>query len=165
LGQLADLLGRKSLFLIGMGSFSTGSLIMAFAQNPFWMDVMCGVLGVSSAMVVPPAIGILGAAYSVPSKRKNLAFSAFSAGNPIGFVLGSIACGIAARLFNWRAAFILLAVLWAVLTILAFWFVPKVEAYTDQPLRQRLREAVKMFDIVGTILTIFGTGMFTAALT
>lgn len=100
LGQLSDLLGRRMLFLWGMGSYAVFVLLVGFAQNPFWMDVVLGVLGVSSAMIVPPAGGILGAAYGRPSKRKNLAFSAFTAGKSLGTVAGSITCGIAARLFN-----------------------------------------------------------------
>lgn len=103
-GQMADLLGRKLMYLAGMGSFAVFVLILGFAQNPFWMDVLLGVLGISCAMVVPPAGGILGAAYGKPSKRKNLAFAAFSAGNPVGFVFGSITCGIATMLFNVSAS-------------------------------------------------------------
>jgi hypothetical protein len=68
LGQLADLLGRKATFIIGMGSFGALCLLAAFAQNPYWMDIMCGLIGISSAMVVPPAIGIMGAAYGRPSR-------------------------------------------------------------------------------------------------
>lgn len=44
LGQLADLLGRKAMFVIGMGSFSAFVLVLAFAQNPFWMVILSGVL-------------------------------------------------------------------------------------------------------------------------
>ncbi len=166
LGQMADLLGRKMTFIVGMASFSALTLLVAFAQNPFWMDIVCGVLGISSAMVVPPAIGIMGAAYDVPSKRKNLAFSAFSAGNPLGFVFGSIICGIATKLFNWRAAFIFLAIVWTVFTILAFWTIPKVEAYDlSQPFRVRLRTFVKTFDSLGTVLTVLGCGLVTASIT
>lgn len=164
LGQLADLLGRKSMFIMGMAGFSLFSLLVAFAQNPFWILIVCGVLGIPAAMVVPPAIGILGAAYAIPSKRKNAAFSAFSAGNPLGFVFGTILCGIATQIFNWRAAFILLSIIWAVFTVTAFWAVPNVETYERGPFRQRL-SALKQFDYVGTILTVFGTGMFTAGLT
>lgn len=101
-GQLADLLGRKLVYLAGMGSFAVFVLLLGFANNPFWMDIVLGVLGISCAMVVPPAGGILGAAYEKPSKRKNMAFAAFSAGNPTGFVLGSITCGIATMLFSVR---------------------------------------------------------------
>ncbi|XDG09462.1 hypothetical protein ABKA04_009077 [Annulohypoxylon sp. FPYF3050] len=164
LGQLADLLGRKAMFIIGMGSFSAFVLLVAFSQNPFWMLIVCGILGGCSAMVVPPAIGILGAAYSTPSKRKNMAFSAFSAGNPLGFVFGTILCGIATQLSSWRAAFIMLCIIWAVLTVHALWAVPNVENFDRAPLKQRL-SSLKHFDYVGTVLTIFGTGMFTAGLT
>lgn len=166
LGQLADLLGRKPVFLAGMGSFAALSLLVAWAQDPFWMDVVCGLLGVSAAMVVPPAIGIMGAAYDVPSKRKNLAFSAFSAGNPLGFVFGSIVSGLATMAFNWRASYVLIAILWVVFAVLAFWTIPKVEAYPpDQGLRERGRTFLRTFDFVGTALTIFGTGLLTAAIT
>lgn len=99
-GQLSDLLGRKLVYLVGMGSFSVFCLLLGFAKNPFWMDIVLGVLGISCAMVVPPAGGILGAAYGKPSKRKNMAFAAFSAGNPTGFVFGSITCGICVKIFN-----------------------------------------------------------------
>ncbi|KAF4974190.1 hypothetical protein FZEAL_8868 [Fusarium zealandicum] len=165
LGQLADLLGRKIVFLFGMGCFSAGCLIVAFAQNPFWMNILCGVLGLASAMVVPPAIGILGAAYNVSSQRKNWAFASFSAGNPLGFALGSIVCGIAARIFDWRAGFILLAIIWAILGVASIWIVPSVEAFEPSPFKERLRVAMKQFDSVGTILTVTGIGMVTAALT
>ncbi|KAI1142396.1 MFS general substrate transporter [Hypoxylon sp. FL0543] len=164
LGQLADLLGRKFMYITGMGSFSAFVLLVAFSQNPFWMLIVCGILGACSAMVVPPAIGILGAAYTTPSKRKNMAFSAFSAGNPLGFVFGTILCGIATQLSSWRAAFITLCIIWSVFTVHAIWAVPNVENFDRAPLRQRL-STLKQFDYVGTILTIFGTGMFTAGLT
>jgi hypothetical protein len=46
----------------------------------------------------------------------------------------------------------------------AVWAVPNVENFDRGPLKERLG-ALKQFDIVGTILTIFGTGIFTAGLT
>jgi MFS-type transporter involved in bile tolerance (Atg22 family) len=166
LGQLADLLGRKATFIAGMGSFSVFALLVAFARTPFWMDVVCGVLGVCAAMVVPPAIGIMGAAYGEPSKRKNLAFSAFSAGNPLGFVFGSVVSGVATMVVGWRASYVLIAIVWVVFTVLAVWTIPKVEAYPQgQGLRERAGEFVTTFDFVGTALTIVGTGLVTAAVT
>jgi len=166
LGQLADLVGRRATFIVGMVSFSALSLLASFAKTPYWMDVVCGFIGVSTAMVVPPAIGIMGAAYGEPSRRKNIAFSAFGAGNPLGFVFGSILSGVATRIFNWRAAFVLIAIIWAILAVLAWWTIPNVEAYPlSQPLKGRLSVFVKTFDWVGTVLTIFGTGLLTAGIT
>lgn len=193
-GQLSDLLGRRLVYLAGMGSFAVFVLLLGFARNPFWMDVVLGVLGISCAMVVPPAGGILGQAYGAPSKRKNMAFAAFSAGNPTGFVFGSITCGIATMLFNvscqeeagcrqtlgtcvrnysvadsrgqWRASFWFISMLWAVFFLHALWAVPSVEAYQPgEPLKQRLATFFKTFDWLGGILTLFGTGMLAAGIT
>ncbi|KAM7199917.1 Major Facilitator Superfamily domain containing protein [Naviculisporaceae sp. PSN 640] len=169
LGQLADLTGRKTMFIAGLGSFSAFSLLVAFSKNAYWMDIVSGILGISSAMVVPPAIGIMGAAYDKPSKRKNLAFSAFSAGNPLGFVFGSILSGLITRPFErggrdgWRAAYVMVAVLWAGFTVLAIWGVPTEG--TKESFGVRMRSFLKVFDSTGTILTIFGTGMLTAGIT
>ncbi|KKY34188.1 putative major facilitator superfamily protein [Diaporthe ampelina] len=166
LGQLSDLLGRRMLFLWGMGSYAVFVLLVGFAQNPFWMDIVLGVLGVSSAMIVPPAGGILGAAYGRPSKRKNLAFSAFTSGKSLGTVAGSITCGIAARLFNWRASFYFIAILFALAFLHALWAVPSVEAFEPgEPLKQRLCAFARKFDALGAALILFGTGMFTAGIT
>ncbi|KAK0759473.1 hypothetical protein N5P37_007661 [Trichoderma harzianum] len=165
LGQLTDLLGRKSFFIAGMVGFSISSLILGFARNPFWMNILCGFLGLFSAVIVPPAIGILGAAYSEPSKRKNWAFACFSAGNPVGFGLGSIIMGISARIFDWRAGFFFFTILWGILAIVSIWVVPNIEAFEPGPFRKRLTEALKKFDYVGTALTIVGVGLFTSGLT
>ncbi|KAL8381798.1 hypothetical protein RB595_005860 [Gaeumannomyces hyphopodioides] len=192
LGQLADLLGRRPMFIAGMGSFALFAAVTGLARSPLWMDVLCGLLGVSSAMMVPPAIGILGAAYASPSKRKNLAFSAFSSGNPVGFAIGSVLGGVAAQVLNWRASFFLIAILWGIFTVVAFWAVPSVEAEQpadggdssagemegspspppppsrpspSAPLREKLGDFFRRFDSVGAFLTLFGTGMFTAAIT
>ncbi|KAJ5489502.1 hypothetical protein N7539_004392 [Penicillium diatomitis] len=69
-GKLADMFGRKALFIIGMAGFSLSLLIAGFATNAIYMDVFSGVLGLFAAAVVPPAVGALGAVYEKPSKRK-----------------------------------------------------------------------------------------------
>lgn len=150
--------------IIGFISFGMFSLIVGFAQNPFWMDVVCGVMGISAAMVVPPAIGALGAAYSKPSKRKNVAFACFSGGTPLGFAFGSIVCGICTKILNWRSAFWFLCIVWNILSIVGFWVCP-ADNRAKEPFIHRLREALKTYDLVGTIMTVLGIGLFTSGLT
>jgi hypothetical protein len=117
-------------------------------------------MGLMSAAAVPPAQGMLGVIYDKPSKRKNAAFACFSAGNPLGFVFGTIASGIASKIFNWRASFWLLALIYVGFAIIAVFIVPN-----DTTEKERLSLVVlKRFDVVGTILAIAGTGMFSAAL-
>lgn len=117
-------------------------------------------MGLMSASGVPPAVGLLGIVYEKPSKRKNAAFACFSAGNPLGFVFGTIFSGIATSLFSWRASFWLLAIIYLCFSIIAFFTVPK--DFTDkEPLNM---ETFKRFDPVGNLCTIAGVGMFSAAL-
>ncbi|KAL4950441.1 major facilitator superfamily domain-containing protein [Aspergillus filifer] len=143
LGQLTDILGRKPLLILGSTGFSASALLLGFAGNAIWMDIVAGLLGLFSALVVPPAAGILGAAYDKPSKRKNLAFACFSAGTLVGFGLG-------------RAGFWVFAVVWAFLTVLSFWVVSgAMETY----------EVDWRFDFLGTFLTVFGVCLVTTGLT
>ena len=81
-------------------------------------------------------------------------------------MFGSIVSGVSSKLFDWRASFWFLAMLWAAFTVIAFYAVPHVEAFQHQePLKVRLSGFFKRFDTVGAILTLFGTGLFTAAIT
>jgi MFS family permease len=144
-----------------MAAFSLSSLIAGFATNALYLDTFTGLLGLFSAASVPPAIGILGAAYEVPSKRKNYAFACFSAGNPVGFVLGSILSGVAERLFSWRASFWLLCIIYAVFFGAALWTVPRTQGDTEKFNLGTL----KRFDFLGIGLSMAGIALFCSSLT
>ncbi|KAJ5504494.1 Major facilitator superfamily domain general substrate transporter [Penicillium fimorum] len=159
-GKLADMFGRKILFTIGMAGFTFSLLIAGFATNAIYMDVFSGILGLFAAAVVPPAVGALGATYEKPSKRKNLAFACFSAGNPLGFVGGMIISGVAAHLYNWRASFWALAVVYAIFTVLTVWTVP-ADGFDRTPLSVN---ALKQFDILGMVLVVVGFAFFSSSL-
>lgn len=159
-GRIADLFGRKTLFVGSLFLYAVFGLAAGFANEPITLDVLTGVMGLFSASAVPAASGILGVAYEKPSKRKNAAFACFSAGNPLGFVFGTIFGGIAADIFNWRASFWLVAIIFLAFTILGIFTVPK--DWTDkEPWNLK---TVKKFDLMGTLLTVAGIGMFSAAI-
>jgi MFS family permease len=159
-GSIADLFGRKSMFIGSMFLFSILCLGTGFAQNGITLDVLCGVLGIFSASAVPPAQGMLGTIYDRPSPRKNKAFGCFSAGNPLGFVFGTILSGLFTQIFNWRAGFFLIAITYFVTSIVAVLTVP----VDTMPKQQFDRETLKKLDLPGTGMTIAGIGMFCAAL-
>lgn len=159
--KVADTFGRRSLLIFSMAAFSISSLIAGFSTNAMYLDVFGGLLGLWSAAAVPPAVGILGAAYNVPSKRKNYAFACFSAGNPVGFVMGTIFSGIAAHLFNWRASFYLLAIIYVIFFLAAIWTVPKTQAVTERFTLGTL----KRFDLFGILLSMAGIALFCSSLT
>jgi MFS family permease len=159
-GSIADLFGRKTLFIGSMFLFSVFCLAAGFSQSGMTLDILCGVLGIFSASAVPPAQGMLGTIYVRPSPRKNKAFGCFSAGNPLGFVFGTILAGLFTQLFNWRAGFFLLAIVYLCASIVAIFTVPK----DTMPKQKWDSETLKRLDLPGTGMTVLGIGMFCAAL-
>jgi len=135
-------------------------LAAGFARSGISLDILSGIMGLMSASGVPPAVGILGVVYEKPSKRKNYAFACFSAGNPLGFIFGTIFGGIATNLFGWRASFWLIAIIFLVTTFIGIWTIPK-DFTAKEPVNM---ETLKRFDVLGTVFIIFGIGMFSAAL-
>lgn len=144
-----------SLFLFAIFAIGAG-----FATTGISLDILNGVMGVTSASAIPPAVGILGVIYEKPSKRKNYAFACFSAGNPLGFVFGTIAGGIATNLFGWRASYWFLSIVFLLFTVIGIWTIPP----DTQPKRPFSWETIKELDLVGTFCITLGIGMFSAAL-
>ena len=140
--------------------FSIFCLGAGFSQNGLTLDIICGILGVWSASAVPAAQGMLGAIYEKPSPRKNKVFACFSAGNPLGFVFGTIVSGVFTQIFNWRASFFLLAIVYFCISVMAVFTVPKDTA----PKQSLNEETIKKLDLPGTGMTILGIGMFCSAL-
>lgn len=148
------------MFIGSLFLFSVCSLGAGFSQNGMTIDILCGILGIFSASAVPPAQGMLGVIYEKPSQRKNRVFGCYGAGNPMGFIFGTILSGLFTQLFNWRAGFYLMAIVYFCTSIIAVFTVPQ-----DTSPKQVLNaETVKKLDLPGTAMTIFGIGMFCAAL-
>ncbi|KAL1306347.1 hypothetical protein AAFC00_005062 [Neodothiora populina] len=159
-GKLADVCGRKLLLLVSLFCFSSFALGSAATKTAITLDVLNGFMGLATACTVPAALGTLGAIYEKPSKRKNYAFACLSAGNPIGFVFGTIFSGVAANIGGPRASLTVLSIIYFAVTLTAFFIVPN-----DSAVKQKLTwETLKQFDPVGVLLTIFGIGMFCVAL-
>ncbi|RUQ46516.1 MFS transporter, partial [Corynebacterium pseudodiphtheriticum] len=72
-GTLADLYGRKRLFLWGMALFATTSLLLAVAPDIFWLDVLRGVQGVAAAIAL--ASGSAALAQEFDGHARTRAFS------------------------------------------------------------------------------------------
>jgi len=161
-GRVADLFGRRNLLIYSMALFTALMLITGFSQNAIMAEIFLALAGISCASVVPPAIGKLGAIYEKPSRRKNRAFACFSAGNPIGFVLGALIGGIVTDIASWRACFWVITVLYAFLTVAA-WFTTPYDA--EQNLGGLNVETMRQMDWLGALLAIAGIALFTASFT
>jgi predicted MFS family arabinose efflux permease len=157
--------GRETLFLLSFLLFTVFTLAAGFASSSITLLVLNGFAGLCSAAAVPPAQGMLSLAYAQPSKRKNAAFAAFSAGNPLGFIVGIISSGVASAVFSWRASFWFVAIVYALFTALAWWTLPREHAALQSGRERLSLRALRRFDVPGALLTVAGLGLLSAALT
>lgn len=158
--KIADLFGRRLLFVGSLFLFSVFALAAGFSKQPITLDVLNGVLGLFNSSAVPAAQGLLSLSYPTSSKRRNYAFACFSAGNPLGFAAGALFGGVAATIFNWRASFWLIAIIFFAFTVVGAVTIPRDSA-TKESLS---RETMKRFDLFGVACLVAGIGMFSASL-
>ncbi|GAM43152.1 hypothetical protein TCE0_047r17728 [Talaromyces pinophilus] len=160
-GKVADMFGRRTMFIASMIGYTLSLLVIGFANSALYFDILSGVMGIFCASSVPPAVGILGSAYEKPSPRKNKAFACFSAGNPLGYVGGMLVSGIASQVSTWRTSFWALAVIYALFSITSIFTVPK------EPSRAKVAltlENLKKLDPLGMLLAVAGIALFSSSL-
>ncbi|KAF1938426.1 MFS general substrate transporter [Clathrospora elynae] len=122
-GRLADIYGRRTIFICGSAWLTVVTIAVPFAPNEIVFDVLRGFQGIGAAANVPTAIGILGATF-VPGKAKNYAFAIYSAGSSCGSVLGNIFSGIIGEYLTWKWIFWLFAILAGLITIAGHMLIP-----------------------------------------
>ena len=58
-GRMADLLGRRRMFMLGLVVFSLASLLGGLAQSELWLIAARAVQGLGAAIVSPAALSII----------------------------------------------------------------------------------------------------------
>lgn len=92
-GRLADRLGRRRLFLIGISVFGVGALASGLAPGPIWLIIARGAQAVGGAMVLPASMGVLLAEF--PSSRRGTAIGAWGGVGGLATVAGpAVASGL-----------------------------------------------------------------------
>jgi len=68
-GVLADLYGRRRIFVAGLALFTIGSLICGFAPDVATLIIGRTIAGIGAALEVPTTLAILAAVYPDPDER------------------------------------------------------------------------------------------------
>ncbi|MEU8823380.1 MFS transporter [Streptomyces sp. NPDC048636] len=108
-GRVADLYGRRRLFLTGLALFTVASLLAALAWNPAVFLAGRAAQGLGAAVIVPTGMSLLTTTFAEgPQRERALGISGtlMSLGFTIGMVLG----GGMTDALGWRSTMGLLAV-------------------------------------------------------
>ncbi|XRQ14048.1 MFS transporter [Actinomadura welshii] len=105
-GALADRLGRRRLFLAGLGAFTAASLACALAPSAAALIAFRAVQGCGAAVLYGTAAPLLAAAYPA-GRGRNRALGVFAAASGAAIATGPLVGGALTELFGWRALFLL----------------------------------------------------------
>ncbi len=100
-GRLADLLGRRRMFMIGLVVFSLASLGGGLAQSEAWLITARAIQGLGAAIVSPAALSIITTTFAEGAER-NRALGIWGAVAGAGGAAGVLLGGILTSGLSWR---------------------------------------------------------------
>jgi EmrB/QacA subfamily drug resistance transporter len=147
-GKLADIYGRKKVFLYGVSVVSISSLLAVFTQSTFIFMAFRVFQGFGSAMIFGTAIAIITSVF--PKHERGKAMGINVASVYVGLTLGPFLGGILTNHFGWESIFLVIAPLGIIVVLLSL-----------AALKQEWAEAKnERFDWQGSIVYGISLSMF-----
>jgi EmrB/QacA subfamily drug resistance transporter len=102
-GSLADLLGRRRVFVIGLLAFVTASLLCGLADSPSFLNVARGLQGVGGAMMFATSLALIAQEFA-PHER-GTAFGIWGATTGFAVAVGPLVGGALTDGLGWEWIF------------------------------------------------------------
>jgi EmrB/QacA subfamily drug resistance transporter len=102
-GRAADLLGRRRMFLSGLGVFTASSFASAMAGSAAMLFASRAGQGLGAAILSPAALSIITSSFHGPQRAK--ALSAWGAVGGAGAAIGVLVGGVLTQFTDWRTIF------------------------------------------------------------
>ncbi|MFI9818029.1 MFS transporter [Saccharothrix variisporea] len=139
-GRVADLMGRRSVFLAGVGLFVLSSLLCGIAWDGWVLLTARAIQGVSAAIMAPTALSIVVSTFRDPAER-NQALGVWGALGGIGATAGLLLGGLITSGISWEWIFYINIPV----GVAIFLLVPVLIS------ESRERVAVRRFDTAGAV--------------
>jgi MFS family permease len=147
-GRLADYLGRRTIFLWGLGIMSVSSTLAGLAPS-VWVVIVGRVgQGAAAACLVPSTLGLL--LEAVPVEQRVTVTAFYSVLASVGGIAGPTVGALLIRQFSWRAAFFIAPVLAVLSWITGFRSLPETKRVKSGPLP----------DLLGAMLVVMSLSAF-----
>jgi len=122
-GRLADLLGRRRIFLIALAVFAAASLLGGLVDDPAILIATRFVKGLAAAFTAPTGFSIITTNFA-EGRERNKALSIFTTFGASGFSLGLVVGGLMTSL-SWRWTFLVSVPIAVAVVLLGMKFIPK----------------------------------------
>ncbi|MGE5403625.1 MAG: MFS transporter [Candidatus Saccharibacteria bacterium] len=108
-GRLADMKGRRSIFMMGLAVFAVSSVLCGAAASLILLVVARVLQGIGGAMMFSTGMAILTASFPVEKRGMVLGFNAGTV--YVGLALGPVLGGLMTDMLGWRSIFLTVGVL------------------------------------------------------
>src|SRR6202050_5290609 len=122
-GSLGDLLGRRLVFLIGVGIFAAASVACGLASSIQQLVIARSVQGVGAAFLVPGSLSLISASFD--EKKRGQAIGTWSGFTAITTALGPVLGGWLIEHGSWRWVFFINVPLAAAVIAISRWHIPE----------------------------------------
>jgi len=141
--KIGDLFGRKRAYVLGLLGYAIGAIAMTLAQGLVAIIVFWAVIGgLGAALLLPAMQSLIHGNFEGPAQRK--AYALVGASAAIAAAVGPLLGGFITTYLSWRVAFLLEAVIIAV--VLSGIGLVRDAPYTGP----------RTVDVVGSILSVVG---------
>ena len=123
-GKLADIKGRKMIFLLGSSIFLLTSLGAALSTSLFMLSAFRAVQGLGAAFVMPAAFSIVTTTFTEPRER-NRALGIFGSFAALGSGSGLSIGGIIATYFGWPWVFYINVPVILISIVIGYFFIDR----------------------------------------
>ncbi|HZO50718.1 MAG TPA: DHA2 family efflux MFS transporter permease subunit [Gaiellaceae bacterium] len=103
-GRLADLLGRRRLFVAGLALFTASSLLCGLAWSEASLIAFRAVQGLGGALLAPAALSLLMTTFA-EGRERNLALGIYGAASGSGAAAGVLLGGLLTSYLSWSWIF------------------------------------------------------------
>ncbi|MBI5779473.1 MAG: MFS transporter [Planctomycetes bacterium] len=118
-GRIADIHGRKRIFILGIIIYTLGSTLAGFSVSAAMLIASRALQGIGSAMFSATALAILTSVFPKEQRGKVLGISV--AAVYLGLSLGPPLGGLITQHLDWRAIFLINIPLCLIILVLALW--------------------------------------------
>ncbi|MEO9137703.1 MAG: MFS transporter [Jatrophihabitans sp.] len=142
-GRMGDILGRRRMFIVGLGLFTTGSFLAGIAPNFGLLLAGRAIQGMGGAIASPTALSLITTEFKEGEERTK-AIAVYAAVSGAGAAIGLLAGGVLTNYLSWR---------WVLFVNVPIGMVLMVGAYLYLHQSERLKGK---FDVGGALLSVTG---------
>jgi EmrB/QacA subfamily drug resistance transporter len=118
-GKIADIYGRKKIFLIGIIIFAAASFVMTLVASSGMLIVVRVLQGIGSSMIFGTAVAILTSVF--PPGERGKVLGIYITAVYIGLSIGPFLGGLLTEHFGWRSIFYINVPIGIIAIILVLW--------------------------------------------